>query len=120
MSARSLITRRGQLVTVRTWTEAEDDPEGHGEPEFTAVPNATVKAIKDTRGGQTFQDPGGEDVTAACVFHVHEELAPAGQRADGEPAAQVDDADGEFWSVEVVGPDELGTRRLFCARRRAP
>lgn len=126
MSARNLVTKRGQLVTLRTWTEGLEDPEGHGEPEFTASdassvtdPPDQIRMIKDSSGGSTFVDAGGQEVRAGAVFHALEEDAPPSRRADGEPRVEIDDADGEFWTVERVGTNELGTRRLFCMARRA-
>lgn len=118
MSARDLVRRRGQSITLRQWTEGAEDIEGHGDPEFTAV-ETTPTMIKDASGGTTFVDAGGQEVVAGAVFHALEEEAPPSVRPDGHPRAEVDDADGEAWTVERVGTNDLGTRRLFCTRRRA-
>lgn len=117
--------RRGKPVTITPFTlGAVADADWEDENERPVAGTATtVTAIREPLGSPALRRlEDGEWSEWDAVFHVtdgdHPAMPTGASAAGSGPRPEVIDEDGNRYTIEEVGREELGLRRLYCTRKR--
>ncbi len=111
-----LITRRGQTITIKTWTAGALDPEYKVPLAPTSTDTSVLAIIADNPRRTVLRTSAGIEVVSDVDVYVHAGNEPA--LTEGQQPPSVVDEDGAVYEVQLVEQNRLGVRRLRCERER--
>ena len=111
-----LITRRGQTITIKTWTPGALDPEYKVPLAPTPTDTSVLAIIEDNPRRMVHRTAAGIEVVSDVDVYVHAGDEPT--LTQGQQPPSVVDEDGNVYEVQLVEQNRLGVRRLRCERER--